>query len=261
MSKIKLTAVSYLNTKPFMYGLFQSGLDSELEIHKDIPAVCADKLIQGEVDLALIPVAALAQLKEHYIVSDYCIGCDGPVKTVCLYSNSPIDEVKRIFLDVHSRTSAALTKILIQDYWKNTTVVYKPIYEIGNEVIDDDSALLAIGDKTIGMEDKYRFTYDLGEAWKSMTGLPFVFAAWVANKKLDPKFLARFNEALALGLSHIPDLLFILPETDHDFDLKRYFEENISYTLDEPKKKALRLFLSKFDHSNSTEDVVQPVFV
>ena len=260
MKKIKLTAVNYLNTKPFMYGLVQAGMEEELEMHKDIPSVCADKLINDEVDIALIPVAALAQLPQHFIVSDYCIGCDGEVKTVCLYSNSPIEEVNRIYLDVHSRTSAALSKILVKEYWKKVNMDYKPIYDVDNILIDDDSAILAIGDKTIGMDSKFRFTYDLGVAWKDMTGLPFVFAAWVANKKLKADFLDRFNNALSQGLSHIPELLFILPEQDQDFDLKNYFEKNISYHLDEKKKEALRLFMSKLNHLNSSEDVLQPVF-
>ena len=260
MKKVRLTAVNYINTKPFIYGLIQAGMEDELDMHKDIPAVCADKLIKDEVDIALIPVAALANLKQHYIVSDYCIGCDGEVKTVCLYSNKPIEEVNRIYLDTHSRTSAALIKILVKEYWKRGSIDYKPIYEIENVMVDDDSAILAIGDKTIGMESKFRYSYDLGVAWKDMTGLPFVFAAWVANKKLDPAFLERFNAALAQGLSHIPELLFILPEQDADFDLKKYFEENISYALDKPKKEALRLFMSKLNHSTSSEDVPQPIF-
>lgn len=260
MKKIRLTAVNYLNTKPFIYGLIQAGMEDELEMYKDIPAVCADKLIKDEVDIALIPIAALAKLPKHFIVSDYCIGCDGGVKTVCLFSNSPIEEINRIYLDVHSRTSAALTKILVKEYWKKETIEYKPIYEVENTHIDDDSAILAIGDKTIGMDAKYTFTYDLGIAWKEMTGLPFVFAAWVANKKMEPEFLKRFNDALAQGLAHIPELLFILPEQDQDFDLKKYFETNISYDLDEKKKEALRLFMSKLDHLNSSEDVLQPVF-
>jgi chorismate dehydratase len=260
MSKVRLTAVNYINTKPFIYGLIQAGMEDELEMYKDIPAVCADKLIKDEVDIALIPVAALAQIKDHYIVSDYCIGCDGEVKTVCLFSNNPIEKINRIYLDTHSRTSAALTKVLVKEYWKKESMIYKPISEIENVLIDDDSAILAIGDKTIGMQSKYRFTYDLGIAWKDMTGLPFVFAAWVSNKKLEASFLERFNTALAQGLSHIPDLLFILPEQDFDFDLKKYFEENISYKLDEKKKEALRLFMTKLNHSTSSEDVLQPIF-
>ena len=260
MKKVRLSAVNYINTKPFIYGLIQAGMEDELEMHKDIPAVCADKLMNDEVDLALIPVAALTNMKQHYIVSDYCIGCDGEVKTVCLYTNNPIEEVNRIYLDTHSRTSVALTKILVHEYWKKKDMVYHPIYEIEKAIVDEDSAILAIGDKTIGMDSKYRFTYDLGVAWKDMTGLPFVFAVWAANKKLAPAFLNRFNTALAEGLSHIKELLFILPEQEADFDLKKYFEESISYTLDEKKKEALTLFLSKINISTSSEDVSKPIF-
>ncbi len=259
MEKVRLTAVNYLNTKPFIYGLFQSGLHKQIEIHKDIPSRCAEKLIQDEVDIALIPVATLKDLKQHYIVSDYCIGCDGTVETVCLYSNIPIWEAKTIYLDTHSRTSVALTKILMREHW-NTSVDYQPVGDAANIVLEESAALLAIGDKTIGLEKKYRYTYDLGEAWKTMTGLPFVFAAWVSNKKLDPAFIESFNKALALGLEHIDDLVFILPEPVEDFDLKDYFENNISYELDEAKKKALRLFLSKIDQTISPEDALQPVF-
>ena len=229
MEKIKLTAVSYLNTKPFLYGIFQSGLDKQMEIAKDIPSICAQKLIDGEVDIALIPVAALKNLKNHYIVSDFCIGCDGPVQTVCLYTNVPIWEVKTIYLDSHSRTSAALTKILVKEFWKNLEVSYKPVEQVEGMVLEENAAVLAIGDKTIGMDKQYRHTYDLG--------------------------------ALALGLSHIDELTFILPDAENSFDLKTYFEKYISYELDDKKKAALRLFLSKIDQTTRPEDAIQPVFV
>ncbi len=260
MDKIKLIAVNYLNTKPFIYGLFQSGLDKQLDIQKDIPAVCAEKLISGEVDIALIPVGALHELKEHFIVSDYCIGCDGPVQTVCLYSHIPIWEVKTVYLDTHSRTSKALAKILLKEHWNNSKVVYKPVIKAEEILLEESAAVLAIGDKTIGMDKKCRHTYDLGDAWKEMTGLPFIFAAWVANKKLDPEFIDQFNKALSLGLSQIDELTFILPETDKRFDLKTYFEKYISYDLDDKKKEALRLFLSKIDKTSRPEDAVQPIF-
>jgi len=260
MDKIKLTAVSYLNTKPFLYGIFQSGLDKQIEIEKDIPSVCAQKLKEGKVDLALIPVAALKGLKRHYIVSDFCIGCDGPVQTVCLYSNIPIWEVQTIYLDTHSRTSAALTKILVKEFWKNHNVKYKPVQQAEGIILEENAAVLAIGDKTIGMNKQYRYTYDLGDVWKEHTNLPFVFAAWVSTKKLNPTFIDQFNNALALGLSHIDELTFILPDSENSFDLKTYFEKYISYELDDMKKEALRLFLSKIDQTTRPEDAFQPVF-
>jgi len=261
MEKIRLTAVNYLNTKPFLYGIFQSDLDKEVDISKDIPSVCAQKLANNEVDIALMPVGALRDLSKHYIVSDFCIGCDGPVQTVCLYSNIPIWEVKTIYLDTHSRTSAALTKILVKELWNNLDVIYRPVQQADDIILEENAAVLAIGDKTISMDKQYRHTYDLGEAWKEHTGLPFIFAAWVSTKKLDPSFVKKFNEALALGLSLIDELIFILPESENSFDLKTYFNNYISYDLNEQKKESLRLFLSKIDHTTPTKDAIQPVFV
>jgi len=260
MEKIKLTAVNYLNTKPFLYGIFQSGLDKQIDIAKDIPAVCAQKLIDREVDIALIPVAALRELKSHYIISDFCIGSDGPVQTVCLFSNIPIWEVSTIYLDSHSRTSAELTKVLVKELWKNIDVEYKPVSQADDIVLEESAAVLAIGDKTIGLHKKYRHTYDLGESWKTLTGLPFVFAVWVSNKKMDITFIDQFNKALALGLSNIDELTFILPESENEFDLKMYFDKYISYELNEKKKEALRLFLSKINQTTRPEDAIQPVF-
>ncbi len=260
MRKMRLTAVNYLNTKPFLYGIFQSNLDKEIEISKDIPSVCAQKLIDDEVDIALMPVAAIKELDNHYIVSDFCIGCDGPVQTVCLYSNIPIWEVKTIYLDTHSRTSAELTKILVKELWSNLDVVYKSVQKAEDILLEGNAAVLAIGDKTIGMDKQFRHTYDLGEAWKDHTGLPFVFAAWIANKKLDAVFIEKFNKALSLGLSLIDELTFILPESEKPFDLETYFKKYISYDLDDNKKQALRLFLSKIDQTTRPEDAIQPVF-
>ena len=79
---LKISAVSYLNTKPFLYGLFQSGMEDSIDLSLDIPSECARKLVAGEVDLGLIPVAVIPQLKTPHIISDYCIGTEGAVKTV-----------------------------------------------------------------------------------------------------------------------------------------------------------------------------------
>ena len=111
---VRISAVSYLNTIPFIYGLKQSKLMKKIELYLDFPAVCADKLINGQVDLALVPVVVIPTLKDAHIVSDYCIGANGAVDTVCLYSDVPISEVESISLDYQSKTSVALLKILLK---------------------------------------------------------------------------------------------------------------------------------------------------
>jgi len=240
--KLNVTAVSYLNTKPFLYGIFKNQLDEHIKLQLDIPSECARKLQEGEADLGLVPVAILPQLKQYHLISDYCIGTVGEVKTVCIYSEQPLEKLTHIYLDFHSRTSVELTKILLRDYWKITPTLLqaKPGYE---QHIQDNIGGLVIGDRTIGLDQKFPYVYDLGEAWMAYTGLPFVFAAWVSAKPLPPKFLKKFNKALQTGLDAIPQLKFLLQSPHPDFDLEEYFTHHISYKLDTEKRKGLSLFL------------------
>jgi len=242
MNRLKITAVSYLNTKPFLYGLFQSGLDQQLDISLDIPSECARKLTSGEVDFGLIPVVAIADIPNPIIISDYCIGADGPVRTVMIYSDVPMDRIKRLYLDFHSRTSVKLAEILLKEYWH----VAPELIQAKEGYIADiqgDTAGIVIGDRAFALSGKYE--YDLSEHWKKMTGLPFVFAAWVSRKPLSQKFVQDFNEALKKGLELIPQLIALMPSPTQDFDLVNYFKTQIQYNLDTPKREALALFLEK----------------
>ena len=245
MRKIKVCAVSYLNTKPFLYGIFQSAIQNQITLSLDIPSVCAAKLASGEADLGLVPVAVIPQLTTPHIISDYCIGAVGAVKTVCIYSDVPLEDVKALYLDYHSRTSVALTQLLLEKYWHlNPILLNSTEGYIDN--IGDTTAGLVIGDKTIGLDKRFKYVYDLGEIWQQYTGgMPFVFAAWVSNRKLPFDFIQEFNKALQLGLEHIPQLIYILPTQEAGFDLKEYFTHHISYDLDAAKKLALQRFLTE----------------
>ena len=242
---IKVTAVSYLNTKPFLYGIFQSTIQNQITLSLDIPSVCAAKLASGEADLGLVPVAVIPQLKTPHIISDYCIGAVGAVKTVCIYSDVPLENVKALYLDYHSRTSVALTQLLLEKYWHLNPILL-PSTEGYMDNIGDTTAGLVIGDKTIGFDKRFKYVYDLGEMWARYTGgMPFVFAAWVSNRKLPFDFIQEFNNALKIGLEHIPQLIYILPTQEAGFDLKEYFTHHISYDLDAAKKLALQRFLTE----------------
>ena len=241
--KIRLSAVSYLNTKPFIYGIYRSDLAESVELSLDIPSECAGKLLAQEVDIALTPVAIIPELKEAYLVSDYCIGAIGAVKTVCIFSEKPLTEVKRLFLDFHSRTSVALVQLLCKEFWK-VDPVFVAATEGFESQITGDTAGLIIGDRAIGQHQRFPFVYDLGEAWTAWTGLPFVFAAWVSTRPMETDFVEKFNMALETGLSHLPELTQILPTMPAGFDLGAYYRENISYDLDDAKWLALNRFLS-----------------
>ncbi|BDS10236.1 menaquinone biosynthetic enzyme MqnA/MqnD family protein [Aureispira anguillae] len=238
----KISAVSYLNTKPFLYGLFQSELDQVVDLSLDIPSECARKLIAGEVDLGLIPVAAIPQLETPHIISDFCIGTEGAVKTVCIYSACPIEEVTHLYLDYQSKTSVALTRYLITNYWKINPQFINALAGF-EQKIGDKTAALIIGDRTIGLEGKYAYTYDLGEIWKKHTNLPFVFAAWVSNRQLPTSFLDKFTAALELGIQKRHQVAQLFQSSYLGFDVHQYYHRYIDYELTTEKRQALKLFL------------------
>lgn len=239
--KIRVGAVSYLNTKPLVYGFEKGGMKEQIELVFDYPAKVAAMLINDEIDVGLIPVAVLPKLKEHHIVSDYCIGANRPVASVCLFSDVPLNEITEILVDYQSRTSAALLKVLLKHYWKIDPVLTdtKNDYQ---QHIKGTTAGLVIGDRALVQRKHSACIYDLAEAWQQMTGLPFVFAAWVANKKLPEDFKKAFNETTGLGLQHIDEIVTSVAFSE--YDMKEYYTRNIDYRLDEKKIEAVKLFLS-----------------
>lgn len=244
MEKIKVSAVSYLNTIPFRYGMENSPeLLERIELSRDIPSRCASKLENGEAEVGLIPVAAIPQIKAAEVISDYCIGATGKVHTVLLCSQVPLNEISSIQLDYQSRTSVALCKILCKEHWKISPEfkLAEPGYE---NKLEGNEAGVIIGDRTFFLDSNYPFQYDLSEAWFEMTGLPFVFATWVSNKKMSDDFLHHFNKALKFGLEHIQEAIDAQDNINLEPEvLQTYLNKQIEYKLDEPKKKAMALFL------------------
>ena len=244
--KIRVGAVSYLNTKPLIYGFEQGMMDNDIELHFDYPANIAAMLLNDETDIGLIPVAVIPKLKEHHIISAYCIGCDGEVASVCLFSEIPINEIKTILLDYQSRTSVALLKVLLKEHWKIAPELVATTAGYENNIAGNTAALV-IGDRALRQRKKSKYIYDLGTAWKELTGLPFVFAAWIANKKMTDEFVSSFNTATGLGMQHIDEIVAANPLDE--YSLHEYYTKNISYQLTEEKRKGLELFLKKITES------------
>ena len=244
MNNINISAVSYLNAKPFIYGIQHSGLLQNIHLEQDTPSVCAQKLIDGKVHIGLIPVAVLPDMKEYHIISDHCIGATSPVTSVMLYSKVSMEKIEKILLDHQSRTSVQLMKVLAKKYWNiNPTWIEASVGFEKN--IDNKTAAVVIGDRALEMNNNYPYQYDLAEAWIKMTKLPFVFACWVSTKKLPPDFVVAFNRALEFGLAQRQK---IVNEYSSAYGytvqkLHTYLFECISYELDEKKKEGLSLFL------------------
>lgn len=244
MVKYKVSAVSYLNTIPFIHGIKSSNIYDSIDLQLDFPSECARKLSENEVDIALVPVAILKKNPEFKIVSDFCIGADGDVDTVCLYSDVPLEEIEELLLDYQSRTSVELLRILCREYWKISPKFQNSEKGFENK-IEERTAALIIGDRAFTANKKYKYVYDLPEIWKEMTGLPFVFACWISNKNIDKNFLAEFNSALKFGLSEIDKAVEIEKHNyPHCNNPNDYLNNKISYILDEEKRKGMEVFLS-----------------
>ena len=240
---IRISAVSYLNTKPFLRGLELSGFD-DIKISTDIPSECARKLLEKEVDLGLIPVAVIPLLKEAHILPGFCIGADGPVESVKLYSEVPLDKIKNILLDYQSRTSVALAQVLAKEYWK-ISPQWKNAGEGFEKNISGTTAGVIIGDRTFTLNNTFPFEFDLAGEWKKLTGLPFVFACWVSNKKLPAEFIARFNKAMELGVSEIRNVAERESKKYFPFNVENYLSKSLNFKLDSRSEQGLGIFLEK----------------
>jgi chorismate dehydratase len=240
--KIRVGAVSYLNTKPLVYGFEKGMMKDEIELIFDYPAKIAAKLINDEIDIGLVPVAIIPELSYSEIISDYCISCDGEVASVCLFSEVPINEITKVLLDYQSRTSIQLAEILLQDFWKISPEYEKADIDFREKIIGTTAAVV-IGDGALEQREISAYQYDLGAAWKDYTGLPFIFAAWACNKPIKKEFIERFNIANTMGLNQIDN---VVKENPYKFfDLKKYYTEFIKFELTKENRNGLTEFIKK----------------
>jgi chorismate dehydratase len=240
---MRVGAVNYLNTKPLIYGLECGMMADTIELSSDFPANVAKSLLEGQIDLGLVPVAILPFMEEAHLVGSYGIAADGPVGSVAIYADCPIETIDTLLLDFQSRTSVQLAKLLLRDYWKiNPTLVAAtdPQYPLS---IQGKTGGLVIGDRAFIQKEKSAYAYDLAEAWKQHTGLPFVFAAWVSNQPMRDAFVTAFDAANQFGLDHLEAVLKANPYTH--YDLRHYYTRNIHYRLTPEKKAGLERFLQE----------------
>jgi chorismate dehydratase len=242
VQKYKISIVSYTNTLPFKYGITETGLLDKIDLQLDIPSVCAQKVIEGKVDIGLIPVAVIPALKEHYIISKFCLGSNGKVDTVKLYSAVPLEKIEKVYLDYQSRTSVTLVQVLSKFYWK-INPQFLSTQEGFEKLISGNTAAVVIGDRCFDMNGIFAYEYDLAEEWKKHTAMPFVFAAWVSNKKIEHSFIAEFEKGLSFGIENIEKAIQKnIPEHKQGL-ITTYLTQRINYDFNEKKQKSMQHFL------------------
>jgi cyclic dehypoxanthinyl futalosine synthase len=247
--RLRLAGVSYLNAQPLLHGLLSGLAEDRMSLTLAEPAELGRKLFEDEVDAGLAPVAVLANHGGLEVVPDIAIGCDGPVRSVKIVGDVPIEEMDEILLDASSRTSVVLARLIARERRGGSEPKYcaKPAKDIVASVGGRVGGLL-IGDPALEAEGRFAHELDLGQAWKELTGLPFVFAVWVARPGvLDAHDVLVLHGSLEAGRNEVGKIAqsWVRGHGGKAADHQRYLTESIRYQLDEPAIAGLREFFRR----------------
>jgi chorismate dehydratase len=252
----RISASSYSNTAPLIWSFLYGTNRGKFELILDnAPARSAELLAQNRIDAALVPVIEYQRIPDVFLVPEVCVGARERVRSVCLVTKGEeLRDVRSVALDISSKTSVALTKIIFREFL-NLEPVYKPAKPNLSEMLSDSDCALLIGDPALMIsdsgfgiadlaEDRLR-KFDLAETWREFTGFGFVFAMWMANRdKAETARRIDFPAARDEGLAHLDEIIanyeseITLPRED----FKKYLSENISYTIDDSMRQGLELY-------------------
>jgi chorismate dehydratase len=262
MSRLKISAISYLNTAPLMWDFehaeanasLNADTDIDFDISYTIPSACAEALGAGTADIGIIPAAAYTTVPDLVIIPDVAIAARRAVRSILLVSKKPVDarwsQVHTVALDTSSMTSVALAKILFAK-WLGGARDYKPMAPDLDSMLDACDAALLIGDPALEVDRTRYFTLDLAEEWVARTGKSFVFAFWAIRKKaLSGRNAAAIVEIFKKSRDHglSPKNLEAIalewaPRLGLTVEIVRvYLTHNIHYYLDPPCLEGLKLY-------------------
>jgi chorismate dehydratase len=273
--KLRVSIVEYLNTAPLVWGFTDGPLVGKYELSFTLPSQCAEALRRGDVDIAIIPAIEYQRIENLVALPGMAVGAKGEVRSILVVAKKPIEMAKKIALDASSRSSAALVKLLANEYWK-----IKPEYVEASpdptEMLKRADAALVIGDPALRVALKMEalsgkvpseeqccqgdpdelpvpgfetiFVYDIAHQWREMTGKPCVLAIWAARRDVvTPEVVADFQASKQYGLKRVREIaeaasikLDLPPRA-----LERYLVENIHYDLDREYLAGLKLYFEK----------------
>ncbi len=243
-AKLRVGIVDFLNSKPLGWAFHRGVLDRDFEPRYHRPATVARLMAQGELDVGLLPSIEVPRLGNLSILPELCVSSDHEVRSVILVSRRDLSEVRRVALDTSSRTSAALVRILFRDLWSGDPE-FLPHSPDLSAMLDVADAALLIGDPALHVDAEQYRVHDLAAAWKSLTGLPFVFAVWaVAEGVSDPRLAEPFHQSLALARQEF-DLLVKESAAElslEEAEVRSYLSHNLSFELGTREKAGLEEF-------------------
>jgi chorismate dehydratase len=239
---IRLGAVSYLNVRPLVHGLDET----TFTLRFDVPAVCAELLASGDIDLGMVPSITYLDRPGDRIIPGVCIGSDGPVASVAVFTRKPVREIRTLALDTSSRTSVALTRILCARRFEIAPTFVGHAPDLGAMLVAADAALL-IGDPALFAD--YRALgadkIDLGQAWTDMTRLPFVWAFWSGRAgAVDAVGVRHLQQACAAGVRDSDAVAdaYCAGDPARQAIARKYLRENIKFDLNDRAVEGLRTY-------------------
>src|SRR5271165_332709 len=251
MRRLRISAISYLNTAPLMWDFDHGDAGANFDISYTLPSACARDLAEGRADIGIIPAAAYTQIPGLQVLPDVAIASRRAVRSILLVSRMPIDKVRTVALDTSSMTSVALTKVLFEKWLGGGRTFTSMAPDIEQMLAVCDGGLV-IGDPALQIDRSRYHTLDLAEEWIRYTGKPFVFAFWAvrgeALGEADPALdlAATFRDSRDHGLA--PSSLELIAEDwaprlgISQADVHSYLTKNIHYQLDSECLEGLRLF-------------------
>jgi chorismate dehydratase len=251
MRRLRISAISYLNTAPLMWDFEHGDAGRDFDISYTLPSACARALAEGTADIGIIPAAAYAEIPGLQVLPDVAIASRRAVRSILLVSKVPIEQVRTVALDTSSMTSVALTKVLFEKWLGGGRTFTAMAPDVDLMLAGHDAGLL-IGDPALKIDRQRYQTIDLAEEWIRHTGKPFVFAFWAVRSA------ALADAAPALDLSAVfqrsrdhglePSSLNQIarewaPRLDiGEADVRSYLTQNIHYQLDAGCLEGLQLF-------------------
>jgi chorismate dehydratase len=244
LPKLRVGIVNFLNSKPLAWG-FLKGHHADLfapSYHP--PAMVARLLAQGNLDIGLIPSIEVQRIPNLRVMPDMCVAAQHEVRSVLLVSRVPVEQIRRVALDTNSRTSATLIRVLLRERWGLDPEYLHERPDPERMLAEADAALL-IGDPALRVDRDRYLIIDLAAEWKTLTGLPFVFAVWAVRPEVEiPDLPFYFKSSLRYGLSSLDTLVReAAGEMGLDSaEVRSYLTENLSFFLRQEEIAGLEEF-------------------
>ena len=243
---LRVSAVSYLNTAPLIWGMLHGPQRGYFDLDFTVPSKCADALRTGQAQAGIMPSIEYQRIENLKIVPGLSISSSGPVRSVLLISRCPVDRIQSLALDTSSRTSACLAEILLKRHY-HIAPSLKPSEPNLSAMLRECDAALMIGDPALASEMPGLYVRDLAEDWYAMTGLPFVFAFWaVRSEAASTELIAPFQQSAAYGLEHVEEIAQSESERTglSASVIRTYLTKNIDFSLGRENLRGLQQFYS-----------------